>query len=154
MKDWIGIDPGMTGGIAYVKALGDLWEVAPMPAIDGEVDAVTLARLLENWTTGGDNVSVAIEQVHSMPGQGVSSTFKFGKSFGIAIGVVQALGLAMHRIAPQTCKKQFVLTGKDKDASRSKATEFWPHQSHHWKRKKDNGITDAALIAECARRTL
>ena len=154
MTHWIGIDPGMTGGLAYILPDGKMHAVAHMPAISGEVDAVALARLLEDWTKGGGDVSVAIEQVHSMPGQGVSSTFKFGKSFGIAIGVVQTLGLPMHRITPQTWKKQFVLTGKDKDASRAKATELWPTWARNWKRKKDNGLTDAALIAECARRTL
>ena len=154
MTDWIGVDPGQTGGLAYVKHDGALLEVWPMPAIDGEVDAVALARFFENWTVGGGGVRVAIEQVHSMPGQGVSSTFKFGKNFGIVIGVVQCLGLPMHRITPQNWKKQHALTGKGKDASRHKATELWPHMADQWKFKYQNGLTDAALIAETARRTL
>ena len=99
-------------------------------------------------------IKVMIEQVHSMPGQGVSSTFKFGKNFGIAIGVVNALHLPLHRVTPQKWKQQFQLTGKDKDASRHLATEFWPDMAEEWRFKKLNGISDAALIAEFARRTL
>ena len=154
MTHWIGIDPGQSGGLAYLRPDGSMWWAIGMPAVDGEVDAVALYHILANATVGGEGVKVAIEQVHSMPGQGVSSTFKFGKNFGIALGVVAALQLPLHRITPQTWKKQFVLTGKDKDASRHKATEFWPTMADCWKRKADNGISDAALIAECARRTL
>ena len=152
MTTYVGIDPGQTGGLAHLTSSGRLIAAVPMPALAGEVDAVTLAMLLDEWAD--DDTVVAIEQVHSMPGQGVSSSFKFGKNFGIALGVVAALRLPLHRITPQQWKKQFVLTGKDKDASRGKATEFWPTMAHCWKRKADNGISDAALIAECARRTL
>jgi crossover junction endodeoxyribonuclease RuvC len=152
MTHWIGIDPGQTGGLAYLREDGSLWEAAKMPAISHEVDAIGLYHLLSNWTTGGSGVKVAIEQVHSMPGQGVSSTFKFGKNFGIAIGVVAAMQLPLHRVPPQTWKKSFSLTGKDKDASRGKASELWPDMAEHWRFKNLNGISDAALIAECARR--
>jgi crossover junction endodeoxyribonuclease RuvC len=148
---WIGIDPGQEGGIAYVTDDGRLLRVSKMPAISGEVDALGLFRLLSELATSS-NVKVAIEQVHSMPGQGVSSTFKFGKNFGIAIGVVSAMPLPLHRITPQAWKKQFVLTGKDKDASRAKATELWPDMAERWRFKNLNGLSDAALIAECARR--
>ena len=152
MTHWIGIDPGQKGGLAYIKPDGTMWRCAQMPAVGGEVDALGLFHLLSDWTTGGSGVKVAIEQVHSMPGQGVSSTFKFGKNFGIAIGVVAGLQLPLHRITPQTWKKQFVLTGKDKDASRGKASELWPDMAENWRFKYMNGISDAALIAECARR--
>jgi len=154
---WIGIDPGQTGGLACVSSDGALLWAISMPAISGEVDAVSLANILAHIIENEAKhhpIKVAIEQVHSMPRQGVSSSFKFGKNFGIAIGVVAALQLPLHRITPQQWKKQFVLIGKDKDASRGKATEFWPTMSSNWKFKKDNGVSDAALIAECARRTL
>lgn len=153
MTAWIGIDPGQTGGLACVRRDGALLWAMQMPAISGEVDAVTLAHVIENEAKHHP-VKVMIEQVHSMPGQGVSTTFKFGKNFGIAIGVVGALHIALHRATPQAWKKQFTLVGKDKDASRGKATEFWPEMSDNWRFKNLNGVSDAALIAEYARRTL
>ena len=153
MTAWIGIDPGQKGGVACVEMSGTLRWAMEMPAISGEVDAFALAAALEHEATV-QPIKVIIEQVHSMPGQGVSTTFKFGKNFGIAIGVVAALHLSLHRVTPQKWKQQFVLTGKDKDASRHKATEYWPEMSENWKFKYQNGVSDAALIAEFARRTL
>jgi crossover junction endodeoxyribonuclease RuvC len=153
MTAWIGIDPGQTGGLACVEMDGTLRWAMEMPAVSGEVNAVSLGHVIEHEAKQ-QPIKVMIEQVHSMPGQGVSSTFKFGKNFGIAIGVVGALHIALHRVTPQKWKKQFTLTGKDKDASRGKATEFWPEMSENWKYKYQNGVSDAALIAEFARRTL
>jgi crossover junction endodeoxyribonuclease RuvC len=156
VKHWIGIDPGQTGGLAYLDGNGVLLDVAPMPAIDKEVQAGLLAQILQLWMSDSDvaTFSVAIEQVGSMPGQGVSSTFKFGKSFGIALGVVGALGVPMVRIRPQSWKKTMGLSGKDKAASLALANELWPSHGVHWKLKKNDGLSDAALIAEAARRTL
>ena len=155
MTTFIGIDPGQTGGLALVSARGELLDVQRMPAIDSEVNGLLLAALLNDWRDmSQDACRVVIEQVGSMPGQGVSSTFKFGKSFGIALGVVQALGLPMERVRPQQWKPTFTLIGKDKDASRGKATELWPSMADRWQRKADNGLTDAALIAEHGRRNL
>jgi len=151
---WIGIDPGQTGGLALVSQMGNLIAVERMPAITGEVDAVGLFLTLDQWIKTDDDTKCAIEQVHSMPGQGVSSSFKFGKNFGIALGVVAALGIPLHRVTPQRWKGGMSLLKKDKDASRQLATEFWPNMSGEWKLKKDNGISDAALIAEWGRRTL
>jgi crossover junction endodeoxyribonuclease RuvC len=153
MTAYIGIDPGQTGAIALVTHTGVLSDVVPMPTQDSEVVGSQLAEILETYRDSiSDRVVVVIEQVNSMPGQGVSSTFKFGKSFGIALGVVQALQLPLHRVTPQAWKKTFVLIGKDKDASRGKATELWPSMAFHWKYKNQNGASDAALIAEHARR--
>lgn len=155
MTWYIGIDPGQTGGLALVGAQGGLHEVVQMPAIDGEVDGASVARKIKSWSgypQGDDEVKVILEQVGSMPGQGIASTFKFGKSFGLMIGCVQTLGLPLIRVTPQKWKQEFALIKKDKDASRHKATEMWPHMAHQWPRKKDNGLTDAALIAEYGRR--
>lgn len=155
MTAWIGVDPGQTGGLALIAANGDLLDVQQMPAIDNEVSGLLLSALLHDWQDmSQDACRVVIEQVHSMPGQGVSSVFKFGKNFGVALGVVQAMGLPMERVTPQAWKKMFVLIGKDKDASRGKATELFPSMAARWQRKKDNGLSDAVLIAEYGRRTL
>jgi crossover junction endodeoxyribonuclease RuvC len=155
MTWYIGIDPGQTGGLALVDPDGKLFDVERMPAIDNEVNGFDVSRLIRNWSRVPRNdhdVKIILEQVHAMPGQGVSSTFKFGKTFGIIIGCVQTLGVPLHRVTPQQWKKEFALIGKDKDASRQKATEMWPHLQGKWKFKKDNGLTDAALLAEYGRR--
>ena len=156
MKSWIGIDPGQTGGVAYLDGDGTLLDVVPMPVHDKEVVATQLSQILKLWLSDNEYATFgcAIEQVGSMPGQGVASTFKFGKSFGIALGVVGSLGIPMIRIRPQEWKKTMGLSGKDKAASLGLASELWPSHGVHWKLKKNDGLADAALIAEAARRTL
>lgn len=151
---WIGIDPGLTGALAVVEDPGVLKDVCPMPSMSGRVVPVVLKQILETWSEDTEQLLVLIEDVHSMPGQGVASTFKFGQAYGTAIGVVGAMGLPMDFVTPQKWKRLFTLTGKDKDASRAKATELWPSMRQHWSRKSDNGMSDAALIAEYGRRTL
>lgn len=155
MKHWIGVDPGQTGGIAYIDGDGSLLDVVPMPVFDKEVSASQLAQILKVWLSRDSEYgtfTVAIEQVGSMPGQGVSSTFKFGKSFGIALGVIGALGVPMVRIRPQAWKKEMGLSGKEKAAALGLANELWPSHGVHWALKKNDGLADAALIAETARR--
>ena len=86
-----------------------------------------------------------IEQVGAMPKQGVSSTFKFGASFGLVRGVVLALGVPLHHVTPGVWKKHFRLNS-DKEKARALALRFWP-ASEHFSRKKDHGRAEAALIA-------
>lgn len=130
-------------------------DVVPMPVQDSEVVPSQLAEILRLWMSESEgDVKCCIEQVHSMPKQGVSTTFKFGKSFGIAIGVVGGLGIPMHRMRPQAWKKEVGLSGRGKDASRFRATELWPSWADAWKLKKQDGKAEAGLIAEAARRTL
>jgi Holliday junction resolvasome RuvABC endonuclease subunit len=150
---YIGVDPGQSGALALVGANGVLIATAPMPVIDKEVIPLLLVELLNDWRKDTqDRTVVVIEKVHSMPGQGVATSFKFGKNYGIAIGAVQGVGFPMHYLTPQQWKKMFSLIGKDKDASRGIATDLWPSMKHNWARKSDNGVSDAALIAEAARR--
>ena len=153
MTAYVGIDPGQKGGIALVTHNGVLADAIPMPVADKEISGALLTQILETYRSDiNDRLVVVIEKVHSMPGQGVSSTFAFGKGYGICIGVTQALGIALHQVTPQKWKRTFPLIGKDKDASRHQATELWPSMAVHWKFKYQNGVSDAALIAEHARR--
>jgi crossover junction endodeoxyribonuclease RuvC len=126
------------------------------PSAGGIVEAKAVVEVLSMWTKIGSHhdVRVVIEQVHAMPKQGVSSTFKFGTSFGTAIGIVVALELPLYRVTPQAWKKTFALTGKPKDASRLKAIEIWPGFADTFKLKKSVDAAEAALIAEHGRRTL
>lgn len=155
MTAFIGIDPGATGALACVTGSGILSDTVPMPMLGKDVDGQALQEIIDTWNHDmNDRVRIVIEKVHAMPKQGVSSTFTFGKGYGIVIGVVQASRLPFEFVTPQEWKKTFTLIGKHKDESRQKATELWPTMRQHWNLKKDHGKTDAALIAEHARRTL
>lgn len=155
MTCFIGIDPGQSGGMAIVNAKGVLADVIPMPVIGKEVDGQLIMEVLTTWWTDSqDRCRVIIEEVHSMPKQGVATTFKFGKNYGIAIGVVQACGIPYEFVRPQEWKKTFTLVGKDKDASRMTASQLWPSMKEKWRLKNNDGLAEAALMAEHGRRNL
>ena len=135
---FIGIDPGQSGGIAM---LGDCFPIAyKMP--DTEADA---RELLHDWR---DHVtSCFIEAVHSMPKQGVASSFKFGRSYGFLRGLLIGLKIPFEEITPQTWQKEMnCRTGGDKNITKAKAQQLWPDL------KITHATADALLIAECARR--
>ena len=119
-----------------------------MPAADGHVSGALLADALEDVT----DLAVAwVEDVHSMPGQGVASTFKFGRSVGVVEGALSALGIPIRWVSPAKWKKAMGLPA-DKGAARRRAIELWPDHAHLFARVKDDGRAEAALIAEYGRR--
>jgi crossover junction endodeoxyribonuclease RuvC len=93
------------------------------------------------------DIKVIIEQVSAMPGQGVTSMFNFGQSFGILKGICSAMQLPMYFVRPAKWKKYFNLINSEKDASRTKAIEIFPYFSGHLSKKKDCNKADAILIA-------
>ena len=93
------------------------------------------------------DIKVIIEQVSAMPGQGVTSMFNFGQSFGILKGICSAMQLPMLFVRPAKWKKYFNLINSEKDASRTKAIEIFPYFSTQLSRKKDSNQADAILIA-------
>jgi crossover junction endodeoxyribonuclease RuvC len=93
------------------------------------------------------DIRVIIEQVSAMPGQGVTSMFNFGQSFGILKGMCSAMQLPMYFVRPAKWKKYFNLINSEKDASRTKAIEIFPYFSSNLARKKDSNKADAILIA-------
>ncbi len=134
----LGVDPGANGAIAAVLDGALLWvEDTPNP-----LHGAAVSDLLGAW----DDYEAAIEDVHSMPGQGVSTTFKFGMNHGIVIGALGALRIPYRLVTPGQWKKAMRVT-KDKDTSRARATELWPGMAELFKRKKDDGRAEAALIA-------
>jgi crossover junction endodeoxyribonuclease RuvC len=142
----IGIDPGISGAVAAVDAAtGGLVWVEDMPALDKHVNAAALADLLE----GEVIVAAAVEAVHAMPKQGVSSSFNFGRSYGVVLGVLAALNTPVVHLRPAQWKKALGLSA-DKSASRRMATDLWPAQAEQFKRVKDDGRAEAALIARHA----
>ena len=92
-------------------------------------------------------IKVIIEQVSAMPGQGVTSMFNFGQSYGILKGICSAMQLPMYFVRPAKWKKYFNLINSEKDASRTKAIEIFPYFSENLSKKKDPNKADAILIA-------
>ena len=90
---------------------------------------------------------IVIEQVSAMPGQGVTSMFNFGQSFGVLKGICAALKIPVHFVRPAKWKKHFNLINSEKDASRTKVIEAFPYISSQLSKKKDGNKADAILIA-------
>ena len=93
------------------------------------------------------NISVVIEQVSAMPGQGVTSMFNFGQSFGVLKGICASMQLSMYFVRPAKWKKYFNLIKTEKEASRTKVIEIFPQISGKLSKKKDVNKADAILIA-------
>ena len=148
-----GIDPGISGAISIFKN-NKFVEVLDMPTmIDGkknkrQVNGAQFAHIIKEYSNGYDGeMSVIVEQVNAMPGQGVTSMFNFGQSFGVVKGVCSALNIPIYFVRPLKWKKYFDLVKTHKDASRTKAIQIYPHISDKISRKKDSNKADAILIA-------
>ena len=149
----IGIDPGISGSICFFED-GKILEVIEMPVMtEGkknkkQVNGAQIYNEFLKIINGKDNeIRVVIEQVSAMPGQGVTSMFNFGQSFGVIKGICAALGLPIHFVRPTKWKKHFNLIKTNKDASRTKVIEIYPEISSKLHRKKDSNRADAILIA-------
>ena len=148
----IGIDPGLSGGIAILKnnKVQTLYDMPVMP--EGkknkrQLNSAQLAKLIKDNIKEQNEVSVIVEQVNAMPGQGVTSMFNFGQTFGAIKGICAALGLPIFFVRPSKWKKHFELINSSKDASRTKAIEMYPSLSDQLSKKKDVNKSDAILIA-------
>ena len=150
----IGIDPGISGAICFFNE-GKVLDVIEMPTMaEGKKNKKQVngnqlfneikSRLLE---ISKDEISVVVEHVTAMPGQGVTSMFNFGQSFGVIKGICSAMQLPIHFIRPTKWKKYFNLINTSKDASRSRAIELFSKISDKLKRKKDSNKADAILIS-------
>ena len=150
----IGIDPGITGSICFFED-GKIVDVVEMPNMaEGKKNKkqVNGAQIyyeisLRTKSLKKEEIKVVIEQVSAMPGQGVTSMFNFGQSFGILKGICSAMQLPMYFVRPTKWKKYFNLINSEKDASRTKAIEVFPYFSSQLLRKKDSNKADAILIA-------
>ena len=150
----IGIDPGISGSICFFQD-GVIKEVVEMPTMnDGkkskkQVNGSQIFNEISEKIKKIEkkNVKVVIEHVTAMPGQGVTSMFNFGQSFGILKGICSAMQLPVYFVRPVKWKKYFNLINSEKDASRTKAIEIFPYYSSHLSKKKDSNKADAILIA-------
>ena len=151
----IGIDPGIAGAICFFSE-GNVIDVIDMPTMaEGKKNKRQVnGRQIFNEITLIKNkffnqkIGVVVEQVSAMPGQGVTSMFNFGQSFGVIKGICGAMELPIFYVRPVKWKKYFNLINSEKDASRTKAIEMFPKISHKLYRKKDNNKADAILIAQ------
>lgn len=152
----LGVDPGQTGAIAVLHD-GTPHRIFDMPVSarknkGHEVNASALVIELRSIIRAHPDAHVyaAIEQVGAMPGNGGSSMFRFGESFGIVKGVLAALNIGYRTVPPPTWKRWCALIGADKDASRTLCIQRYPETTPWLLRKKDNGRSDAILIARYA----
>jgi len=148
----IGIDPGVSGAICILTD-GKITEIYEMPTmIDGkknkkQVNGAEVTNIINKELINEKDINVVIEHVSAMPGQGVTSMFNFGQSFGVLKGICAALKLSVHFIRPVKWKKHFNLINTEKDASRTKVIEVFPYISSKISKKKDANKADAILIA-------
>ena len=149
----IGIDPGISGSICFFKD-GRILEVIEMPVMtEGKKNkkqvngAQIYNEFLKRINNKDDEIRVVKEQVSAMQGQGVTSMFNFGQSFGILKGICSAMQFPMFFVRPAKWKKYFNLINSQKDASRTRAIEIFPYFSTQLSKKKDANKADAILIA-------
>ena len=150
----IGIDPGVSGSICFLKD-GKILDVIEMPVMnEGKKNKkqVNGSQIYNEITkkinsNPGTNTRVVIEHVTAMPGQGVTSMFNFGQSFGVLKGICSAMRLPMFFVRPAKWKRYYNLINSEKDASRTRAIEIFPDFSSQLSKKKDSNKADAILIA-------
>ena len=146
-----GIDPGVSGALSIYENK-KLKEVIDMPTMSEgkknkkQINAAQLSLEIKQRINGPSETVVVIEHVTAMPGQGVTSMFNFGQSFGVIKGICSALTLPIYFVRPVKWKKHFNLIGSSKDASRTKAIELFPSFSNDMAKKKDANKADAILI--------
>ena len=150
----IGIDPGISGSICFLED-GKILDVIEMPTmtegkknkrqVNGSQIYNEICKRINKVEK--QEIRVVIEQVSAMPGQGVTSMFNFGQSFGILKGISSAMQLPMYFVRPAKWKKYFNLINSEKDASRTRAIEIFPYFSSQLSKKKDSNKADAILIA-------
>ncbi len=143
----IGIDPGASGALVMLEN-GVPIEWMEMPAVKvGSTTRVNPSAVAE-FLSSVDVTHVYVEAVHSMPKQGVASSFNFGHNVGTIMGVLGALYIPHTLVTPQAWKKAAGLIGTDKDAARARAIQLWPTWRELDKKAKGQALADAALIAK------
>ena len=148
----IGIDPGLSGAVAILDDL-KIFNMFDMPIMSegkknkNQLNSAQLVNIINKHILENEDTFVIVEQVSAMPGQGVTSMFNFGQSFGSIKGICAALGLPIFYVRPAKWKKHFELINSSKDASRTKVIEMYPSISSRLTKKKDVNKADAILIA-------
>lgn len=139
----LGIDPGLTGAMAFLNADGSLEELEDLPTLGKILNSHLLSRLIQGY---GPIKSAIVEQAQSMPRQGIAGAFNYGVNYGIIIGVLATLEVPTSFVTASVWKRKVHLT-TDKTLSRRRASERWPARADDFKRVKDDGRAEAALLA-------
>ena len=157
MTTFIGIDPGLTGAVAAIREDNSIRFYDTPTGQIGKKTVLSPAGMREIFMNEGPydlTINVAIEAVHSMPKQGVASSFSFGKGVGLWLGILAGLQIPYTEVPPQRWKALMMHgMGKDKDASRIRAMQLFPQVASELKLKKHHGRADALLLAEYLRKT-
>ena len=145
---YIGIDPGKKGGVATISEDGvKVYQWDDQRFIED-------MRQHANWL---DKCVAAVEKVGAMPGQGVTSMFSFGQSYGFILGVLAAFGIPYQLVSPATWKREFGLLKSQKQGSVDVCKRLFPGVSllpTERCRKESDGMAESLLIAEYARRKM
>lgn len=161
---FIGIDPGLNGAVAYIDDTDErtgFIKTHSAPTLTRkkgkgskcEYNVALMAELLREIDNKSIHTFCTIEAVHAMPGQGVTSMFSMGYGFGLWVGILTSLKISFQFVTPQAWKRTMLDgTGKDKEASRLRAIQFFPRAADQLSLKKDEGKAEALLIAEYGRR--
>ena len=149
---FIGVDPGASGAIAVLDRDSDIVQIFDMPVLEMKSGA-TIKKKVNPQAICAElrifkeaRVEAILELVGAMPGQGVTSMFNFGRSLGILEGTLAGMDIPYEFVTPAVWKKKMKLT-TSKDASRELAMRMWPQKAELFKRKKDDGRAEAALLA-------
>ena len=149
----IGIDPGIQGALAILDN-EKVIDIIDLPVMSEgkknkkQLNGAYLSDYLKKHILNIENTVVVVEQVNAMPGQGVTSMFNFGQTFGVIKGICAALKIPIYFVRPSKWKKHFDLIRSSKDASRTKVIEMYPSLSNLLSKKKDVNKSDAILIAK------
>jgi crossover junction endodeoxyribonuclease RuvC len=148
----LGIDPGLDGAVAVLDS--NTIEAADIPTIGTGSQRCVDELALNRWLTASGKIDHAfIEYVSAMPGQGVSSMFRFGMAFGTLRAVVALAGIPYTLVTAAKWKKSYGL-GRDKEASRQRVLQLWPKHAELFARKKDHQRAEALLLAAYGRQSL
>lgn len=147
----VGIDPGLTGGLACLSTDGLM--VMRMPVIKGGSAKILDVANIVQWIDDCDPDHVFVERQQSMPGQGVASSFRTGQNYGIIIGILAGMQYPVTTVSPVIWKRSMEVP-KDKRLARARATEIFPKCAQDWGLARDDGLAESALIAEYGRRKL
>jgi crossover junction endodeoxyribonuclease RuvC len=147
----VGVDPGLSGALFFLDSncpsIGEAIDIPVHLLTRGgkkkhEVDIAGLIGVLAQRSI----THAFVESVGAMPGQGVSSVFAFGKTFGVLLGVIAARSIPVTLVPPVRWKRTLGVS-KDKDGCRARASQLLPEAAHQWLLRKHDGRAEAVLIA-------